>query len=91
MIAGPEDYWIHPDGTRHECGDTIPVIRINGLVLFNEFIIKGTCDMCEWACLGPTSLVHDASQAHISTHIMQELEEMSSFPKDWQDHPDFKE
>lgn len=88
MIAGPDDYWIAPDGTRYECGDIIAVLRIENVVLFNEIIVKGTCDMCDWACLGPSSLVHEMSQGHISTHIMQELSE--EFDNKFR-HPDFKE
>ena len=73
MIAGEDDYWTHPDGTRYEVGDQIPVLRINNLVLFNEHIVKGTCDMCDWACIAPTVLLYQASEAHVATHIMNEL------------------
>ena len=92
MIATEEDYWTAPDGTRYEVGDKIDVLRINGLVLFNEVIIKGSCDMCDWACIAPTFMLYQASVAHVDTHIIQELDQqMNMFPKDWKDHPDFKE
>jgi len=88
MIAGPEDYWVSPDGTRYEVGDIAPVLRLNDIVLFNEKIVKGTCDMCDWAIIGPASLVQAYSHSHVETHIMQELAEEL---RDEFRHPDFKE
>jgi len=85
MIEGEEDYWEHPDGTRYKVGDQVPVIRMNGVVLINDFIIKGTCEMCEWEIIGPTSFTYDFSHAHVATHIATDLAD------DFRRHPDFTE
>ncbi len=87
MIAGEEDYWEAPDGTRYQVGDKIPVLRINGLVLFNEKIIKGSCDMCDWAIIAPASLIADVVHNHIASHVAAELDEFADEFR----HPDFTE
>lgn len=88
MIESEDMYWDAPDGTRYRVGDSVPVVRAQGFVLFNEMIVFGTCDMCDWAILGPSSLVHSGSQAHVLTHMMSEMDE--GFGDDFK-HPDFTE
>lgn len=84
MIEGEEDYWISPDGTIYKVGDVVPVIRFREIVLFNEQIVKGSCDICDWAIIGPASIVSSYSQSHVENHIMQDLADEFK-------HPDFKE
>ena len=84
MIQGEEDYWIAPNGTRYEVGEVVPVLRLAEAVLFNEKIVKGSCDMCDWAIIGPETIVASWSHAHVETHIMKELADEFK-------HPDFTE
>ena len=84
MIEGEEDYWEDPDGTRYKVGDVVPVIRMNGIVLFNEQIVKATCDICEWAIIAPACFVQAYSQIHVESHLLEELADEFR-------HPDFKE
>lgn len=84
MIAGEDDYWESPDGTRYEVGDVVPVIRMNGIVLFNEQIVKATCDICDWAIIAPACLVQSYTTVHVETHIIEQMTD------DFR-HPDFKE
>jgi alanine-alpha-ketoisovalerate/valine-pyruvate aminotransferase len=84
MIEGEEDYWEATDGTRYKVGETVPVIRINGIVLFNEKIVKGYCDLCDWAIIAPACLVQAYSSSHVESHLLEELAEEFR-------HPDFKE
>jgi hypothetical protein len=88
MIEGEDHYYDAPDGKRYKVGDIIPVLRLPGLVTFNEKVIFGCCDMCDWAILGPASMVHAASQSHMTTHVLEELED--GFGDDFR-HPDFTE
>ena len=88
MIAGEDDYYVAPDGTRYEVGDIVPVLRLSEIVLFNEQIVKGTCDLCDWSIIGPASLVQAFSHSHVETHIMKDLAEEL---RDEFRHPDFKE
>lgn len=84
MIEGEEDYWESPDGTRYKVGDTVPVIRMNSVVLFNEKIVKGYCDMCDWAIIAPSCMIQSYTLNHIETHIIEELSDEFK-------HPDFTE
>ena len=84
MIEGEDDYWEAPDGTRYKVGEVVPVIRINGIVLFSEQIIKGSCDLCDWAIIAPACLAQAYSASHVETHIIESLEDEFR-------HPDFKE
>lgn len=88
MIEGEDDYWTCENGTKYKVGETIPVLRIQGVVLFNEMIVLGSCDMCDWRIIGPTSLVQQFSQQHIETHVMAELGE--ALRDDFR-HPDYTE
>ena len=39
----------------------MPVLRLADVVLFNEKIVKGCCDICDWAIIGRASLVQSYS------------------------------
>ena len=84
MIEGEEDYWESPEGIRYNVGNIVPVIRVNGVVLFNEKIVKGFCDLCDWAIIAPACLVQAYSNSHVETHIIEELSDEFK-------HPDFTE
>ena len=88
MIQGDDDYYVATDGTRYEVGDVVPILRLNDIVLFNEQIVKGTCDLCDWAIIGPAALVQAYSHSHVETHMMQQ---MADELRDEFRHPDFKE
>lgn len=88
MIKGEDDYYVAPDGTRYEVGEIVPVLRLADVVLFNEQIVKGTCDICDWSIIGPACIVQAYSHTHVETHMMQQ---MADEIRDEFRHPDFKE
>ena len=84
MIESEDDYWVSPDGTIYKVGDVVPVLRLADVVLFNEKIVKGCCDICDWAIIGPASLVQSYSVAHVEGHVMQSMADEFR-------HPDYTE
>ena len=76
-----------PDGTEYKIGETIERIRINGVLVCNDIVVLGTCDWCDWKVVGPTCLIGELAQAHLGTHVLNEIEEIGDSFR----HPDFKE
>lgn len=79
-----DHYYEAPDGKKYKVGELVPLIRINGMALFNDMVVLATCDWCDWKVVGPTSMIGEMAQSHLSTHILNEEED--SFR-----HPDFTE